>query len=177
MYNSTIGDKFDYCVDCNDNELKPCVAKRCKYEHYRKHRSKIIHKRQVDRQQVRGLTQGAVNQEMVSINKYKNNWFQVQREKMTGTCCNCPSRSPKKDMKYWKWGIAHIFPKNIFISVMFEDENWIELCVICHAMFDRNLETAHQMPCWKIAVEKFKKFESKIKENHKYLDLFKSYIP
>lgn len=106
----------------------------------------------------------------------QENWYLKQRNKMTGKCSNCGGNTTKNNDKYFKWAIAHVFPKKIFDSVSKNDNNWIELCLRCHTLFDRNLATASEMKCFKLAVIQYQKFRDEVTEIHKFKTLFEEYI-
>lgn len=72
---------------------------------------------------------------------------------------------------------AHIFPKAIFKSISTHPMNYLVLSAR-NGSHDKThrLDTFSKMKVWRLAVERFKIFEHEIKERHKYLDLFKSYV-
>jgi hypothetical protein len=108
-----------------------------------------------------------------------NRWFLERAKECTGICSCCGKPSSIRSGVFWKWSIAHIFPKEKihgFPSIATHPDNWIELCIQCHTLFDRSLHVAHTLPCWGIVVKKFLIFEEDIKEtSRKYLSLFKEY--
>jgi hypothetical protein len=78
------------------------------------------------------------------------------------------------------WNIAHILPKHLYKSVMSDELNWIPLCSSkdrsdgksCHTDFDSNISSIQDMPCFKVAKEKFEKFKSKVTERGKIFYIF-----
>lgn len=174
MY-STILKKIGKCRLCPpDSGDKYLIAGLCQF-HYKNEQSKKYLERQKERNKIRFLQNSPVNKEVAIKNIDLNQWYKRQRKYMTGKCCNCNNPSSKDNEKYWRWSIAHVFPKNIFKSVATNDENWIELCIECHTLFDSNLETASEMKCFLLAAQKFYLFHDKITENHKYKNLFSEY--
>lgn len=54
-------------------------------------------------------------------------WFKARRKEMVGVCqCGCAKPSSKNDDLYFRHSAAHIFPKAVFISVMYHPLNWVE---------------------------------------------------
>lgn len=54
-------------------------------------------------------------------------WHKARRKEMVGVCqCGCAKPSSKKDDLYFRHSAAHIFPKAVFISVMYHPLNWVE---------------------------------------------------
>lgn len=86
-------------------------------------------------------------------------FFKTQRKKLTGTCqCGCGEPSQKKDDIYFRHSIAHIFPKRIFPSVMYNPMNWVERRFWggCHSvMDDTSMERWPGMGDWEDIKEKF----------------------
>lgn len=109
----------------------------------------------------------------------QNKWFLDRAKECTGICCNCGGPSAITSGIYWKWAIAHVFPKEEkygFPSIATHPNNFIELCIECHTLYDRSLHVAHTLTCWKFAVEKFELFKDYIEEkSRKYLGLFIHY--
>ncbi len=76
------------------------------------------------------------------------------RELMTGKCCNCGKPSQKYNETFWKWSIAHILPKKLFESISRHELNWIELCLDCHNLYDRNWLTASKMSIFQLVIKR-----------------------
>lgn len=89
-------------------------------------------------------------------------WFTKKRYEMKGVCCNCGKVTQKDNDLFFMWSIAHVLPKKIFDSVAQNDDNWIELCIDCHTLYDRNWLTASKMPVFKLAIKKFNLFKEQI---------------
>ena len=79
----------------------------------------------------------------------------------------------KKD---YRNATAHIFPKSIFPSVATHPLNFLVLSAR-NGSHDKThrLDTFSKMKVFPLAVERFNKFKDKIKEKHKYLDMFQEY--
>lgn len=77
--------------------------------------------------------------------KELRDWFLARRKEMTGNCINCGKRSTKENIRFWKWGIAHILPKSTFKSIRTHFKNCMELCIDCHTVYDSNWENASKM--------------------------------
>jgi hypothetical protein len=68
-------------------------------------------------------------------------WFKARRKELTGTCqCGCGQPSQKKDDTFFRGSCCHIFPKVIFLSVMYHPLNCVERAMFggCHANMDNN---------------------------------------
>lgn len=80
---------------------------------------------------------------------------------------------------FYKAATAHIFPKgeNYFPSVATNPHNYLILGAGCgcHDKTHR-IDTFSKMKIFPIAIEHFYQFEKEIKENHKYLSIFKEAI-
>lgn len=66
-------------------------------------------------------------------------WFKARRKEMVGTCqCGCGEFSQKKDDTHFRSSAAHIFPKGLFPSIMYNSLNWVERRVWggCHTNMD-----------------------------------------
>lgn len=98
-------------------------------------------------------------------------WLTAERELSKHPyCMECVAFIPKK---YYRAATAHIFPKNIFKSVMAHPLNRLFLgsgCG-CHQKTER-LDTFSKMEVFQFAIERFAVFEHLITEKHKYLTLF-----
>ena len=163
------------CVDCinkSDYREKYLIGGRCPY-HYKLHRKEVSKNKRTHPERIRMAEREVINS--VGTGFSLNQWFDLRRKEMKGMCINCGCKSLAYNDKMFKWSIAHILPKNIFLSVRVHPLNWIELCEQCHTLFDRNLLTASKMNCWRFAVDRFNSFEVEVKETHKYFDLFKLY--
>lgn len=84
-------------------------------------------------------------------------WFKDRRKEMTGRCKHCGAQSCRDDEKYFKYSIAHIFPKAYFPSVATHPDNWIELCFWnnnCHGNMDDKMLDLIDMNCFSEIIEK-----------------------
>lgn len=88
-------------------------------------------------------------------------------------CENCHAYIPKK---FFRAATAHIFPKSLFPSVAANKHNRLFLGAGCCHGKSHTIETFSKMKIFPVAIEKFYLFEKEIKENHKYLSLFKEAI-
>jgi hypothetical protein len=176
-FNSTIKIKTGHCIDCPpDASDKPLQASRCPI-HYKAYRSKqVILSRQ--------KRQGASDLIEIPNNNYLRNvlgeWFKERRKEMTGRCADCGSKSCKDNDAYYRYSIAHIFPKSYFPSVATHPLNWIELCFwyeSCHTNMDNiGLSYAVKMKCWPEMVRRFRQFEHLLtdkEKGRKYYQQFK----
>lgn len=68
--------------------------------------------------------------------------------------------------------IAHILPKQIFKSVATNDDNFLWLCLLCHARYDSSFSKAITMKCWNKSLTQYEKFKDKVTETHKFLKYF-----
>lgn len=77
----------------------------------------------------------------------------------------------------YKNATSHIFPKSIFKSISTHPLNYLILSTR-NGSHDKThrIDTFSKMSCFPIAIERFYQFEKEIKENHKYLDLFRDAI-
>lgn len=85
-------------------------------------------------------------------------WFAERRKEMTGLCSHCGDPSCKNNDQYFKFSIAHILPKNLFISVKTHPKNWIELCFwnkSHHTNFDNKTLDIMELNCFDEVIEKF----------------------
>jgi hypothetical protein len=90
-------------------------------------------------------------------------WFAERRKEMTGKCLFCGGKTEKNNDKYYKFSIAHIFPKkpSMFPSIATNQLNWIELCYFgnsCHSNFDNSIlsfELLKDSKEWDVIVDKF----------------------
>lgn len=89
-------------------------------------------------------------------------WYQDRRKEMTGICENCGEPSSKENPVYWKWSCCHLLPKEHFTSVKLNKYNFLELCISCHVLYDRNFETARKMKVFTVAKERFQLFKNEI---------------
>lgn len=105
-------------------------------------------------------------------------FFNEQRERMTGICAECGGKTSKYNDQTFHFSICHIFPKKAskFPSVATHPDNWIELCAFgeksCHSRMDHSLEKMQQMKIWPELVRRFKLFYHSIKEKSKIPDCF-----
>lgn len=90
-------------------------------------------------------------------------FFQSMRSRMVGKCLFCGGKTEKNNDKYYKFSIAHLFPKKptMFPSVATHHSNFLELCHFgnsCHTNFDQgkiSFELLKDSKEWDIIVEKF----------------------
>lgn len=78
-------------------------------------------------------------------------WFKEQRLLMTGNCMHCGSPTTKYDNFFYKFSIAHIFPKAYFKSIRTHPKNALELCFwgnSCHTNYDNGILTIEKMNCY-----------------------------
>jgi hypothetical protein len=89
----------------------------------------------------------------------KEKWFKARRIELTGTCqCGCGMASSKNDDIYFRHSCAHIFPKEIFESIMYNPLNCVERAFWggCHTNMDqRGLELWPKMADWDDIKERF----------------------
>lgn len=58
---------------------------------------------------------------------FMEQFYKAARKRLTGTCqCGCGNPSQKKDDIYFRHCVAHIFPKRLFPSIMYNLHNWVE---------------------------------------------------
>lgn len=166
MHNSRISPKIGLCVDCTDGVEKPIIAGRCRWVHYKLHRTKMIAQKKRLKSKVAALGRTEVNKILIPP---KKDWFMIKREEMKGVCENCGEPSPKENTKYYKWGICHILPKEHFGSIAWltDVRIWWEACIPCHTRYDRNWYTAEQMPIFPELVRRFKLFQDRIAEDER----------
>lgn len=88
-------------------------------------------------------------------------------------CWECNQYIPKK---FYRAATAHIFPKSLFPSIATHPLNFLVLAAGCCHDKTHRIDTFSKMKVFPIAIERFYQFEKEIKENHKYLDLFKEAI-
>lgn len=162
MAYSTIQQKKLICKDCNDGIEKPVIAGRCHY-HYKLYRSKIS----LEKRKISSLKNDPENLNIKKQSEWLNQWYLDRRKEMIGFCKNCGKRSCKTNDKFWKWSIAHILPKNNFKSISLNKSNWIELCIDCHTLYDRDWETASKMFVWEYIIKKYNLFKDQIAEEEK----------
>lgn len=101
----------------------------------------------------------------------------IEELRLSPFCQNCGGRinisyEPVRN-------IAHILPKQRYKSVMTEPLNRLFLCAgkdgagaSCHERFDSAPSEMVEMPCFPLAVEKFKKFQEKVVERGKLFFIF-----
>lgn len=90
-------------------------------------------------------------------------FFEKMRKEMTGKCVFCGGKTEKNNDKYYKFSIAHLFPKkpSMFPSIATHPLNWLELCYFgnsCHSNFDNgklSFELLKDSKEWDIIVHKF----------------------
>lgn len=153
-----------YSYQCMPEELKAKVGDKKKLQQKRLNASKYASTK-------------------LRMDNYKENveqelWFRMialEIEK-NPRCMECNAWISKP---YYKAATAHIFPKgnDYFPSVATNPHNYLILGAGCgcHDKTHR-IDTFSKMKCFPIAIERFYLFEKEIKENHKYLTLFKEAI-
>jgi len=127
------------------------------------------------------------NKELVQNKTEMDRWFAYVATviKANPHCWNCGEYIPDmitKDGKlvptdrFYRSASAHIFPKAHFDSVKTHPLNFLVLGAGCgcHDKSHR-LDTFSDMKVFAEAIKRFRLFENKITENHKYLDLFIKY--
>jgi hypothetical protein len=85
-------------------------------------------------------------------------WFQARRKEMQGHCLHCGEKTTKHQDQWYKCGIAHLLPKNIFKSIKTHPLNWIELCFWknnCHGNFDNHMIDITELNCYDLVIERF----------------------
>lgn len=85
-------------------------------------------------------------------------WFQARRKEMGGRCLNCGEKTTKHQDQWYKSGIAHILPKNIFKSIKTHPLNWVELCFWknnCHGNYDNHMIDITELNCYALVIERF----------------------
>ncbi len=90
-------------------------------------------------------------------------FFELMRKEMTGKCLFCGGKTEKNNDKYYKFSIAHLFPKkpSMFPSIATHPLNWLELCYFgnsCHSNFDNgklSFELLKDSKEWDVIVDKF----------------------
>lgn len=153
-----------YCVSCHKNNKTKVQIEKAQA------------KQKVQRS-LSSLKSISENKELVENKTELNKWFEYVGTviKANPNCWNCGEWIPDK---YYRHASAHIFPKALFPSVATHPINFLILGAGCgcHHEFDSSIEKACKMQVWKKSVSRFKEFEDKITETHKYLDNFKSKI-
>lgn len=82
-----------------------------------------------------GKSTGSKKQSKVSL----DDWFDDRRQELSGICqCGCGKPSSKDSDQYYKYSIAHIFPKAIFKSIATHPVNYVERAFWggCHTIMD-----------------------------------------
>lgn len=122
---------------------------------------------------VKTLINEPANIEMVNKKKELDKWFEYVATIIAANpyCWETGEFISKAD---YRSATAHIFPKNIFFSIATHPLNFLILSPR-NGSHDKThrLDTFSKMKCWKIACERFKKFEPLITEKHKYLNSFR----
>lgn len=89
----------------------------------------------------------------------KEKWFKARRKEMTGVCqCGCGRQSSKHDDVHFRSGIAHVFPKAVFVSIAYHPLNWVERNFWdgCHSSMDLGgLDRWPNMADWEDIKERF----------------------
>jgi hypothetical protein len=158
--NSTIKTKIDNCVDCPEDHPKQAIysAGRCEF-HYWKHRTEEKAKKGTGRVSPHITDYRARTVVKTSGIEGMSQWYEDRRKEMTGVCIETGKASSKNSDAFFRWSICHILPKKEFPSVATHPDNWMELNIESHTLYDRNWMTASKMKCIEVAKEKFKKFE------------------
>ncbi len=95
----------------------------------------------------------------------------VRELELGGGClcenCNISVRNAlnSKDIWVWRGCIAHVALKSKFRSVACNINNYILLCLNCHATFDSTHEKQSNMKVFPLAKERFNKFKHLITES------------
>jgi hypothetical protein len=110
-------------------------------------------------------------------------WFKTIRNALTGHCqCGCGAPSSKLDDKYYKYSIAHIFPKKAFPSVAIHPENFVERAFFggCHTNMDKKgLSSWPNMADWQTIRRKFfilERFLTKAEKAKKFYTILKKLV-
>jgi 5-methylcytosine-specific restriction endonuclease McrA len=111
--------------------------------------------------------------ELAKQNAALEKWFNDKHRESAGICENCTNLTSKFNTKRWKWELAHIIPKEHFLSVKTHPYNILFLCDDCHSCYDSSWDAAKKMKVWDLAKKRFEFFEKSITETHKILDHFK----
>lgn len=178
-YNSTIPNcKQGKCIICNDGIVKDGrkVAKDffCLHHHSNAKKHQQLEKIK-EKQKLRSLIHTPNNLEtkgsMDLALFFKNSEAEVAKHPY---CSECGSWIPSD---YYRSAVAHIFMKSIFKSIAAHPLNYLILSAGC-GCHDKThtLSDFSKMKVFKVAIEKFKQFESEIKERHKYLNEFKKLV-
>ncbi len=173
MFNSTIQDRIDFCIECTDGIKKPLIAGRCKAFHYPRYRKQIAYQKANQRQK-----------EIVQSDKHKlnieqdldlENWFDMVAGEIRKHpyCMECGSFIPQQ---FYRHASAHILAKKIFPSVATNPNNFLILGASCgcHHRFDNG--AMQEMNVFEEAVRRFAIFAPLVKEKHKILHTFSEYI-
>jgi hypothetical protein len=173
--------KFGNCSQCGEkNTACVKVAKDlfCLSCH-RNNKGKQQIQRSKERDALRGI--GAAlkslpqNKELVQNKTEMDRWFSYVATviKSNPHCWNCGEFISEK---YYRHASAHIFPKSLFPSIATHPLNFLVLGAGCgcHDKSHR-LDTFSDMKVFAEAIKRFRLFENKITENHKYFDLFIKY--
>jgi hypothetical protein len=150
---STIKQKTGKCTACGRNG--PLITDKCN-TCYWQHRAKENAGRTT-----RPRYDISNQQDDQPQGKTMSEWFLERRAEMVGVCCNCGNKTAKHSDAFFVFSIAHILPKSRnsgFPSVGQHPDNWFELCMNCHTAYDSSWATAAKMPCFAIALKKFKRF-------------------
>lgn len=87
------------------------------------------------------------------------NWHKARRKDQVGICqCGCGQPSQKKDDMYFRHSNAHIFPKGIFLSIMYHPLNFVERRFFggCHTNMDEGgMDKWPNFADWNDIQEKF----------------------
>lgn len=156
-YNSTIKQKLDFCIDCNDKTLKACIAKRCRVYHYKLFRTKVSQARAKERDVEHRVYFDELNvwfakiaKEVIAPNPY---------------CMECKTFIPEK---FYRHATAHIFEKAIFRSVATHPLNYLILGAGC-GCHDKtgDWEKFSEMKIWTLAFKRIQIIYPLITEKRK----------
>ena len=158
-FGSTIKPKTGVCIDCKDGIFKRLTAGRCSF-HYQMHRAKVCAERKKSRIAPTDALEKTFGMGKPQSELYL--WFAKKMKESEPVCENCGCKINKYNQEEWHGGQAHIVPKSLFDSVKTHPDNHMILCRygnFCHSLFDGSWLAAEKMPVFKIAKERFKKFE------------------
>lgn len=150
--------RIDSCRLCKSNQLVPVDSDGLCFYH--------------QRQAVRGKTQAIVRkiglsrtiQPATQADLDMLAFYRNRIPLMSGRCEECDARILVMNYRFAKAALAHILPKEYFLSVRTNPFNLLELGANCgcHTRWDKNWESAARMKVFPIAFERFLSFEADI---------------
>lgn len=153
--------KIGICIDCQENGFKdipqPLIAKRCKY-HYWIHRKGESEKKEKHTKVKLIETAYGTSEPQSGLII----WFEFGIKNLPPICENCGENINFNNREEAFGSQAHILPKAHFKSIQTNLFNRLILCRFgnfCHAQYDSNWANAQKMPVFKLAKERFKKFD------------------